>query len=300
MNKMKALVFGSMNIDRVYSLAALPEKGETLTCEKYEIHVGGKGLNQAISLSKAGAEVYMAGIIGADGLFLKEYLEKCGVDTSMVKVTGGFTGHAVIEVEPEGQNQMILFPGANHEADEEFCDSVLEKLSAGDLILMQYETSQVEYMIKKAHEKGLKVAFNPSPFTGKLKSFDYSDIDYLILNESEGAGISGESDPLGAASALEKLTCGGTVILTLGGNGAICVRNGKITRAPAFEVDAVDTTGAGDTFTGYILTALLNGADEETALLTASAASAIAVTKPGAAETIPCRAEVSDFIERRK
>ncbi len=292
---MKAIVFGSLNIDKVYSLSHLPEKGETLSCGRYEIHVGGKGLNQSISLSNSGMEVYMAGQIGSDGIFLKEYLEKVGVNTSLIKVTDSFSGHAVIEVDPDGQNQMILFPGANRETTPDYCDEVLENFSKGDLILMQYETSQVEYMIEKAHEKGLVIALNPSPYVDKLKDFDYSRIDYLILNEYEGQSITGESDNGKVIEALcEKV--GGAVIFTLGGDGAI-YSDGKVTaKVPAFKVNAVDTTGAGDTFTGYILNSLMSGKAPEEALRFASAASAIAVTKAGAAETIPSLEQVNNFL----
>lgn len=295
---MKALVFGSMNIDKVYSLKKLPKKGETLTCEKYELHVGGKGLNQAISLARSGAEAYMAGYIGTDGKFLKDYLESAGVNTEMIRITDGFTGHAVIEVDPEGQNQMILFQGANAEITEEYCDKVLEGFSAGDIVLMQYETSQVEYMMRKAREKGLKTALNPSPFCEKLKDLPYELIDFLILNEFEGKSISGENDTDKAVEKLKEMTGSGTVILTLGGDGAICSDAVSTVRVPAFAVNAVDTTGAGDTFTGYILNKLCAGADKAEALTFASAASAIAVTKSGAAETIPTAGEVEKFLEK--
>lgn len=293
---MKALVFGSLNIDKVYSLEQLPEKGETLSCNKYEIHVGGKGLNQSISLSNSGTETFMAGHLGSDGLFLKEYLDKVGVNTSLVKITDSFSGHAVIEVDSEGQNQMIIFPGANREITPDYCDKVLEGFSAGDLVLMQYETSQVEYMLEKAHEKGLVTALNPSPYVDRLRELELEKLDYLILNESEGQSLSGESEIDRAVEALCKRLCGGAVILTLGGDGAI-YSDGKITeRVPAFKVNAVDTTGAGDTFTGYILSSLLNGMAPADALHIASAASAIAVTKAGAAETIPTLEQVKKFL----
>ena len=295
---MKFLVFGSMNIDRVYTLAHLPEKGETLSCQKYEIHVGGKGLNQSVSLAKSGAEVYMAGFIGQDGRFLADYLGKAGVDTSMIKTTDGFSGHAVIEVDAEGQNQMILFPGANREITPDYCDSVLESFDEGDLVLLQYETSQVEYMIEKAHAKGMKVAINPSPFVEKLIDFDYSNVDYLILNEFEGQSIAGETDIKATVKKLIEKLCGGAVILTLGGDGAIYADSDCFVQVPAFKVTAVDTTGAGDTFTGYCLTALLNGKTPEEALTTASAASALVVTKSGAAETIPEKDAVADFLNK--
>lgn len=293
---MKFLVFGSFNIDKVYLMSKLPEKGETLTCEKYEIHVGGKGLNQAVSLAKSGAEVYAAGQVGEDGKFLLDFLSSSGVNTELVKTTDTFTGHAVIEVDRDGQNQMILFPGANREITSDYCDAILENFSAGDLVLMQYETSQVEYMIEKAHEKGLLVALNPSPFVDALKIFDYSKVDYLILNESEGQCITGEKE---TEKVVEKLleVCG-AVVLTLGGDGAVYADKNEYTFVPAFKVNAVDTTGAGDTFTGYFLNAILNGMKAENALRTASAASAIVVGKSGAAETIPSKEDVEKFLKK--
>lgn len=293
---MKFLVFGSFNIDKVYLMGKLPEKGETLTCEKYEIHVGGKGLNQSVSLAKSGAEVYAAGQVGKDGQFLLDFLSSSGVNTELVETTDTFTGHAVIEVDSKGQNQMILFPGANREITSDYCDAILEKFSAGDLVLMQYETSQVEYMIEKAHEKGLLVALNPSPFVDVLKTFDYSKVDYLILNESEGQCITGEKE---TEKVVEKLleVCG-AVVLTLGGDGAVYADKNEYTFVPAFKVNAVDTTGAGDTFTGYFLNAILNGMKAENALKTASAASAIVVGKSGAAETIPSKEDVENFLKK--
>lgn len=292
---MKFLVFGSFNIDKVYLMDRLPEKGETLTCEKYEIHVGGKGLNQAVSLAKSGAEVYAAGQVGTDGKFLLDFLSASGVNTELVKTTDTFSGHAVIEVDRNGQNQMILFPGANREITSDYCDKVLENFSAGDLVLMQYETSQVEYMIEKVHEKGLLVALNPSPFVDVLKGFDYSKVDYLILNESEGQSITGEADTQAVIKKLLEIS-GGAVVLTLGGDGAVYADKNEYVYVPAFKVNAVDTTGAGDTFTGYFLNEILNGAKAEKALKTASAASAIVVGKSGAAETIPEKNEVEKFL----
>ena len=297
---MNFAVFGSMNIDKVYSLSHLPETGETLTCTEYSLHVGGKGLNQSVSLKKAGADVFMSGCTGSDGGFLLDFLNKNGVDTHLCLMTDGFSGHAVIEVDPDGQNQMILFAGANREITEGYCDSVLSELETGDLVLMQYETSCVEYMAKAAHEKGVKTAFNPSPFVEELKSFDYSVIDYLVLNESEGQSITGIADSEETARALAKRVAkGGAVILTLGADGAVFADENNFIRVPAFKVCAVDTTGAGDTFTGYSLFALMNGETPEAALTKAAAASALAVMKTGAAETIPEKEAVEEFLRKQ-
>lgn len=297
---MKCLVFGSMNIDKVYCLERLPERGETLSCGRYEVHVGGKGLNQAVSLAKSGADVYMSGYVGHDGTFLTDFLSKSGVDTGLVRVTDSFSGHAVIEVDKEGQNQMILFPGVNREITREYCDEILAKFSPGDLLVMQYETSQVEYMIARAHDKGMKVALNPSPFVDELKKIDYEKIDYLILNESEGYGISGENSIPEVIKALTNTVTNGAVVLTLGAEGAIYADGETVLTVPAFKAEAVDTTGAGDTFTGYFLNAVLCGEKPEQALKTACAASALAVSKTGAAETIPEKEEVYAFLQKNK
>lgn len=292
---MKILVFGSFNIDKVYKMPRLPEKGETLYCGGYEIHVGGKGLNQALAFSRAGAQVVVGGKVGADGRYLTDYLDKNGIDISDIDFSGEFTGHTIIETDPEGQNQMILFGGANREITEEYCDRLLEKHGDASLLLTQYETSCVGYMLKKARSAGIKTALNPSPFVDELKSFDYSCADILILNEYEGKAITGESETDKVTAALHSLGCG-EVILTLGADGAVYSGGGSFVSCPAFKVDAVDTTGAGDTFTGFCLYELLSGAAPQKALLTGCAASAVEVTKYGAAETIPTREETERFL----
>ncbi len=296
---MKILVFGSLNIDKVYSLSHLPEKGETLYCNNYEIHVGGKGLNQAVALSKSGSDVFMAGAVGKDGQFLIDCLNRANVNTGKIMHTDGYTGHAVIEVDTEGQNQMILFSGANGEITEKYCDEVLSNFEKGDLILMQYETSCVEYMIEKAREKGLTVALNPSPFSDKIKNLPFELIDYLILNETEAQGIAEETNIDYALDKLKTMVKNGAIVLTLGSDGAIYSDKNTTEKVRAFKVNAVDTTGAGDTYTGYFLTSVLSGKDIKTSMLTAAAASAIVVTKTGAAETIPLPEEVNNFLKQK-
>lgn len=297
---MKYLVFGSLNIDRVYSVGRLPEKGETLPCTKYEIHVGGKGLNQAVSLSKSGKDVYMAGCVGEDGKMLTDFLKNCGVNTSLVKISGGFTGHAVIEVDCDGQNQMILFRGANYEITKEDCDRILREFSEGDLVLLQYEISEVAYIIEKAHEKGMIIALNPSPYVEEIDSLPFNKIDFLILNESEGMSITKQTEIKDVIENLKQLMPEGKIVLTLGGDGAVFADNVTFESVPAFKVDAIDTTGAGDTFTGYFLDAYLSGNDAKAALIKASAASAIVVGRSGAAETIPEKEEAEAFLSCHK
>lgn len=293
---MKILVFGSYNIDKVYTMPRLPKTGEDIYCTKYEVHVGGKGLNQALALARAGADVSVAGKVGSDGHYLTDYLKNNGIDVSDIDFSGDYTGHTIIQVDPDGQNQMILFGGANQQITEDYCDRILEKYRDADLILTEYETSCVEYMLEKAHKLGIRTAVNPSPFVEKCKQLPFDCIDCIILNEYEGQSITGKENYDEVIKALCELI-GGEVILTLGSEGAMYCAGGEIYRVPAYKVNAVDTTGAGDTFTGYCLCSLLNGEKPEIALKTGCAASAIEVTKPGAAETIPYKEEVIEFLK---
>ena len=214
-----------------------------------------------------------------------------GVDVSAIDRTATHSGHAVIEVDPEGQNQMVLFAGANREITEDYCERLLAAHSDAALVLAQCETSCVEYMLRRAKEAGVRTALNPSPFTETLKDFPYELADILILNEFEGAAITGETEPERAARELQRRNHG-EVILTMGADGALFCNGPRMVREPALPAEAVDTTGAGDTFTGYCLHALLSGASPREALHMGAAASAIEVTRPGAAEAIPTREEV--------
>lgn len=295
---MKVLVFGSFNIDHVYAVPHLPARGETLYCGGYEVHVGGKGLNQALALQKAGAATVAAGKVGPDGAYLTDYLRAQGVDCTGVALSDVPTGHTIIECDPDGQNQMILFGGANRAITEADCDAILATHGDAALLLMQYETSCVEVMLRKAHAAGLRTALNPSPFVEALHSFPYELVDCLVLNEFEGQSITGETAPAAVARALHARS-GGEVILTLGADGALYYNGGELIRQPAFRVSAVDTTGAGDTFTGYCLHALLCGADPQDALRIGQAAAALEVTRAGAAETIPDRDAVAQFLRER-
>lgn len=290
---MKYLVFGSLNIDNVYSLNELPEKGEMVRCLNFEKHIGGKGLNQAIALKKAGADVKIAGRVGNDGKMLTDCLTENGVDTSLLAYDEGPTGHCIIEIDKNGKNQMIIFSGANQKITPDYCDRVLEELDEGDLILMQYETSSVEYMAKICRNKGVRVAFNPSPFVPELCSFPYEYVDYLILNDDEGKYITGKEKPEEITEDLLKRLNGGSVILTLGPEGAAYADESGFFTVPAVKVKAVDTTGAGDTFTGYFLKFLFETGDPAFSMKIASKAASIAVTKIGAAQTIPNRDEVN-------
>ena len=284
---MKAFVYGSMNIDMVHTLPYLPATGETLACLNYEVHIGGKGLNQAVALKKAGAETVMLGSVGTDGDFLVDFLTSNDVNTLHINRCDTPTGHAIIEVDRQGQNQMVLFRGANHANGKSYCEKALAEMSKGDLLLTQYETDSVEYITKKAHNKGVITAFNPSPFVDELKNFPYNNIDILILNEQEGKQITGKNEPENICRCLLQKNPSLKIALTLGGDGSVYADSEQYFVVPAKQVKAVDTTGAGDTFTGFFLTSLLGGDLPADAMKTATEAAAIAVTRYGAAETIP-------------
>ena len=160
---MKILNFGSLNIDRVYSVDEFVRAGETISSLKMETYAGGKGLNQSIAAARAGEEVYHGGMIGEDGLFLKELLAENGVETSFIGVTGAQTGHAIIQVNAGGQNSILLFGGANRMIDREFADHVLGNFDRGDILILQNETSSLGYIVDRAWEKGMRIALNPSP-----------------------------------------------------------------------------------------------------------------------------------------
>ena len=297
---MKILNIGSLNIDKTYSVKRFVQPKETIQALKYEEFCGGKGLNQSVALARAGAEVYHAGAVGADGALLVNMLESSGVHTEHLLKTAGASGHAVIQIYGSGQNNIIICGGANRELTKEYIDSVLEHFGPEDLLLLQNETSNVGYAIGKAKEKGMTVALNPSPADDAIKSFPLSLVDYFIINELEGRELAeiGSEEPEKIMAALLEKFPGAHFVLTLGENGAYYFDGGKKAFHDIFRVKAVDTTGAGDTFCGYFIAGLSKGLDVETILTQASAASAISVGRKGAAPGIPTMAEVKEFLER--
>lgn len=290
---MKYLVFGSLNIDRTYSVPHFVQAGETMSAAKMELFCGGKGFNQAVALARAGKEVYMAGAVGADGGMLLEALEANGINARYIKRTSGSSGHAVIQVDSSGQNCIIILPGSNGEISEADVDAVLQDFGAGDLIVLQNEISSVAYILQKAHEKGMIVALNPSPYDERIAQYDMGCVDYLLVNEVEGAGITGCAEPIAIADALRRTYPEMNLVLTLGSRGAIyCGADGSRHATGIYRTDAIDTTAAGDTFTGFFLAQITDSGDAELALRQASIASGISVSRKGASPSIPGYREV--------
>lgn len=294
---MKILNFGSCNTDYVYSLDHIVSCGETEQSGSLKTFPGGKGLNQSIAIAKAGGRVFHAGCIGEDGKMLADVLEENGVDISNLKQVSGRGGHAVIQVGKDGENSIIIYPGSNAKITAEFIDSVLEKFDDGDFILLQNEINNVDLIIKKAYEKGMRIILNPSPCNDEIGSFDLEYVEYLILNEIEAKMLSSCSEAEASLEYLAKKYPQMKIVLTLGKNGSVLrCKEGTFFQA-AFCVEAVDTTAAGDTFTGYFIAKIAENKDFAEALRLASAASAIAVSREGAAPSIPNIDEVFEKSE---
>ena len=292
----RILNFGSLNVDHVYTVEHFVRPGETIDSLEMEVFPGGKGLNQSVALARAGAEVYHVGKIGKDGGFLTQLLQSAGVDVSFVETINGYTGKAIIQVEEStGQNSIILYGGANRQMTELYIDQVLGAFSGNEILVLQNEINLVEYILRKASKKGMLVALNPSPIGEVLKHWDLHGVTWLLLNEIEGEALTGEKEPERITDVFLKQYPQMKIVLTLGKDGALYRDKDKNFRQAIYSTQAVDTTAAGDTFTGYFLAASARGASPEEAMEEAAKASAITVSRPGAAVSIPTRQEVLSY-----
>ena len=297
---MKILNFGSCNIDYVYSVDHIVEAGETETSSSLETYPGGKGLNQSIAVAKAGANIYHAGCVGFDSEILTDILSENGVDISLLKKVDEKNGHAIIQVNTAGENSIFLYPGSNEMISKEYIDSVLEKFSDGDIILLQNEINNVDYIVDKAYEKNMCIILNPSPFNEKINKIDLNKITYIILNKVEAKTISGCDIPEESLTYIKNKFPNIKIVLTLGSKGCIYYDGEERVYQSAFVVEAVDTTAAGDTFMGYFVAGLAEDASRAKILRIASAASAISVSRNGAAPSIPGKSEVLATIDKMK
>lgn len=283
---------GSLNLDFVYHVASIVSPGETIKSGSLHTHLGGKGGNQSIALARAGARVYHIGAVGEDGVVLQQNLEVNGVNIDAVQVTSVRTGHAIIQVQQSGQNAIIVEGGANVAITQYSVDRALTASKPGDWLLAQNETNLVAWTIERAKRCGMRVAYNPSPFDGQLVASIISHLDLIILNETEGGALTGVSEPHAMIQAIKQLSPSIAVALTLGEHGAYFATGGQVHFQPAERVEVADTTAAGDTFLGYLLGSLTAGLDGKSALVRASRAAGLCVTRHGAAVSIPQAAEV--------
>ncbi len=291
----RVLSFGSLNIDLVFRVEHIVRKGETVTSSSVKKSAGGKGANQSAALAKAGCEVYHAGKTGKDGVFLTELIKSYGADVSLTKITAESSGQAIIQVDDKGENSIVLYPGENRNITPEEIDEVFTHFSKGDWLVIQNEINALDIIMEKAHEKGMEICFNPAPFDEDVKKLPLEYVSVLIVNETEGAGLSGVSSSYEETLyALHEKYPSAIVVLTMGEKGCLCHAYERVFYQEAVKADAIDTTAAGDTFLGYFVAERLRDASIGEALYTASVAASITVSGRGAMESIPYLKEVEE------
>ncbi|MBQ9552105.1 MAG: ribokinase [Clostridia bacterium] len=290
----RILSFGSLNYDYVYQTDHFVQPKETLSALSYRRGFGGKGLNQTIAMRKAGLAVYHAGRVGADGQPFVDYLTQNGVRTDyLVKDETAVTGHAIIEV-CHGENRILLHGGANRLIDEAQIDRTVAAFEAGDWLVIQNEISNIPYLIEAAKKQGLKVFFNAAPVAEEVHSYPLELVDVLCVNEVEGAFLAQteEREFEKLAEILHKRYSNAEILLTVGAEGSYCVNQSGSWFVPSLKVNAVDTTAAGDTYSGFWLAEKIRSGDSHAAMRYATRAASITVQRPGAAESIPTAEEL--------
>lgn len=286
---------GSINADLFYQVPHLPKPGETLAASDHWTGLGGKGANQSVAVAKAGVKSVHIGAIGPDGDWAVERMAGFGVDTSNIAKVDTATAHAIINVDCEGENAIVIFSGANLEQSIDRISAALAKAGDGDTLLLQNETSMQVEAAKIGQERGMMVVYSAAPFDAEAAKAMLPYVDLLVLNEVEASQLS-EALEL----PLEEIPVP-HILVTKGADGSfwheqeIC----RVTEVPAFKVDPVDTTGAGDCFIGYTMAGMNQGMGAKEAMRLGAAASAIKVTRRGTADAIPTRDEVDAFLAGR-
>ncbi|MBM4761241.1 ribokinase [Bacillus sp. B15-48] len=297
----KLLVVGSLNIDLVSQVEQLPLPGQTITSEKFYVNPGGKGANQAVAAAKLGAEVSMIGRVGSDnyGTVLLNNLQQSGVHTENIQLSET-TGMAFIAVDGQGENHIVLVPGANNEMSIEDIDKYENVIKSSDIIILQLEIplNVVEYVIELAGKLGKKVILNPAP-AQKLSPNLLKGVHTLIPNETELAILtdmptSTQEEIVAAAKYLKSIGIE-EVVVTMGGQGSYLINNDCEVHIPAEKVEVVDTTAAGDSYIGAFAVGQTNGMSSVEAAQFASKVAAITVTREGAQSSLPSLEEVKQY-----
>lgn len=299
MTDRKITVIGSINMDLVTSTTQMPKVGETVIGQSFHTSPGGKGANQAVAAARLGADVTMIGGVGKDsfGQTLVEHLTNQGINTeNIMKVKDTSTGIASIIVS-EADNSIIVVPGANHHITPEVIDKHEDKIIHSDIILLQLEIplKSVIRAVELAKKHGVRTILNPAPIQ-KLPKELLEMVDYLTPNEHEQKLLFDSID--GSDQEIEKYK--EKCIVTQGSKGVMIYQNGQKIEIPSIQVEAVDTTGAGDSFNGALATALCDGRDIEEACRFANVIGAISVTKLGAQTGMPTKKEVEEFLQIHK
>jgi ribokinase len=278
---------GSINIDHVYRVPRLPQPGETLAAGAYSMGLGGKGGNQSVAAARAGARTRHIGAVGPEGRWVLDLLSGYGVDVSHVAVGPDPSGHAIIYVDPQAENVIVTFAGANHSATSASVEAALALARPSDILLLQNETSAQIDAARFARARGLRVIYSAAPFQLEAVRAVLPEVSMLVMNAGEAAELRaafGEMPPL-------------DTIITRGAEGAEWLSPGaEPLFVPSFRVTPVDTTGAGDCFIGTLAAALDGGAERPAAMRRAAAAAALQVTRAGAAQAMPLASEVDAFL----
>lgn len=298
---MQIFNYGSINIDHIYRVPHLVQPGETLASHSYQQVLGGKGANQSIALARAGVPVRHIGRYHAADDGLLATMRDAGVDTRSLQTTTLPSGHAIIQVDDAAENAIVLYAGANHSFQPEELATLLEDAESGDWLVLQNECSCTAEMIETAANKGLKVAFNPAPMNAAVKQLPLDKLAVLFVNQVELQQLldvdSTETVDINQlAEQLQQRLPETEVVITLGSQGACHAHRGRTQFVAARRVDAVDTTGAGDTFIGFYIQAISSGQSITDALQFACAAAALCVQQLGASASIPTADAVHTFI----
>jgi ribokinase len=302
---MTVYVLGSLNIDLVSTVERMPNPGETVSGTSFKTYIGGKGLNQAVGCSRAGAKVIMLGAVGDDG-YGKELIEALAADNisdKYISHKNGASGVAVIETDATGQNRIVVIPGANGQLTSADISEEVFKDSTAKYLIAQLETPIMTVVdaFKRAKEVGLTTALNPAP-AQKLSLELLSYLDLITPNQFEAELLTGikVTDHQSAIKAGQALLAQGVkqVIVTLGEDGAMFVSHDENFHQPAFTVTVVDTTGAGDTFCGGLIAKLSEGMNMKDAIRYATAAAGLSTTKAGAVPSIPRSIEVAQLLNK--
>ena len=294
---MRVLNIGSLNLDYVYNVDHIILPGETEATGGLNLYLGGKGINQSMALAKAGVEVYHGGMIGEDGQPFLDACHQYGVQDRYIRKIDEKTGHTIIQIDKHAQNSILLYGGANQCLTKEYVDEVLADFDAEDILLLQNEVNLLPYIVDQAYAKGMTIALNPSPYNEKLDAVDMTKISIFLVNEVEGGQITGAADPQEILKIMLEKFPHARIVLTLGKDGAVYADANETHFQPIFPVQAVDTTAAGDTFTGYFLAGISEGMSIPDTLRMSAKASSIAVTRPGAVPSIPLRQEVMEALQ---
>ena len=287
---------GSINADHIYTVPHLPKPGETLSADDFNIGLGGKGTNQSVAAARAGSDVIHIGTIGADGQWAKDRVSEYGVDTQFINTVDVPTGHAIINVDRAGENAIVIFSGANLMQDPHQIKEALGSAKAGDILLLQNETSHQVEAAKIAADKAMVVIYSAAPFSVEAVKAVLCYTTILVMNQIEAEQLCA-----GLETELAELPVK-DILVTKGANGVdwISTQTGETQHVESISVSAVDTTAAGDTFAGYFAAGLDQGMDVKAAMQLGAVSAGLKVTRKGTADAIPLRAEVNEFAKENQ